>query len=120
MKPIALSCGEPAGIGPEIAVAARVALGDSLPFFWIGDPRHLPRGTAMREISRAEDALSVPATVAIVVTYEVATIATMVTLVAVARAGVARLRGPRVERWTASAAGASIAVTGIAVALLGW
>ena len=62
MKPIALSCGEPAGIGPEIAVAARVALGDSLPFFWIGDPRHLPRGTALREISRPADALSVPAT----------------------------------------------------------
>jgi hypothetical protein len=60
------------------------------------------------------------ATVAIVVTYEFATIATMVTLVAVARAGVARLRGPRVERWAASAAGASIAMTGIAVALLGW
>ncbi len=61
MRPIALSCGEPAGIGPEISVAARAVLGDSLPFFWIGDPRHLPRGTAVREISRAEDALSVPA-----------------------------------------------------------
>ncbi len=61
MRPIGLSCGEPAGIGPEIAVAARAVLGDSLPFFWIGDPRHLPRGTALREIARAEDALSVPA-----------------------------------------------------------
>lgn len=61
MRPIALSCGEPAGIGPEIAVAARIVLGDSLPFFWIGDPRHLPRGTALREIARAEEALSVPA-----------------------------------------------------------
>ena len=61
MQAIALSCGEPAGIGPEISVAARAVLGDSLPFFWIGDPRHLPRGTPLREISRAEDALSVPA-----------------------------------------------------------
>jgi 4-hydroxythreonine-4-phosphate dehydrogenase len=61
MRPIALSCGEPAGIGPEIAVAARAVLGDSLPFFWIGDPRHLPRGTALREIARPEEALSVPA-----------------------------------------------------------
>ncbi|WP_333868346.1 4-hydroxythreonine-4-phosphate dehydrogenase PdxA [Cypionkella sp.] len=41
---IALTCGEPAGVGPELAVAARQALGDSLPLFWIGDPRHLPKG----------------------------------------------------------------------------
>ena len=68
----------------------------------------------------AAAALSVSATVAIVVTYELATIGTMVTLVVVARAGVARVRGPRVERWADSAAGVSIAVTGIAVALLGW
>ena len=40
---IALTCGEPAGVGPELAVAARQALGDSLPLFWIGDPRHLPK-----------------------------------------------------------------------------
>ncbi|MFZ1662142.1 MAG: 4-hydroxythreonine-4-phosphate dehydrogenase PdxA [Paracoccaceae bacterium] len=43
--PVALTCGEPAGVGPEIAVKARAALGASLPFFWIGDPRHLPAGT---------------------------------------------------------------------------
>ena len=43
--PVALSCGDPAGIGPEIAVAAWRALGDELPFVWIGDPRHLPPGT---------------------------------------------------------------------------
>ncbi|MBS0124223.1 4-hydroxythreonine-4-phosphate dehydrogenase PdxA [Thetidibacter halocola] len=40
--PIALSCGEPAGIGPELAEAAWSELGESLPFFWIGDPAHLP------------------------------------------------------------------------------
>ncbi len=44
-KPIALTCGEPAGIGPEIAVSAHKILGADLPFFWIGDPRHLPQGT---------------------------------------------------------------------------
>ena len=53
--------GDPAGIGPEIAVAARAVLGDALPFFWIGDPRHLPRGTALHEIARPEEALSVAA-----------------------------------------------------------
>ncbi|MGP6085608.1 4-hydroxythreonine-4-phosphate dehydrogenase PdxA [Antarctobacter jejuensis] len=41
-KPVALSCGEPAGIGPELAEAAWTALREELPFFWIGDPAHLP------------------------------------------------------------------------------
>ncbi len=49
-KPVALSCGEPAGIGPEIAAKAWQALGTDLPFFWIGDPRHLPSGTATNVI----------------------------------------------------------------------
>ena len=42
--PVALTCGEPAGIGPEIAVAAWRALGTEVPFFLIGDPAHLPEG----------------------------------------------------------------------------
>ncbi|MEO6301323.1 MAG: 4-hydroxythreonine-4-phosphate dehydrogenase PdxA [Paracoccaceae bacterium] len=61
--PIAMTCGEPAGIGPELAVAARRLLGESVPFFWIGDPRHLPAGTAIAEITDPVDALSVPPTV---------------------------------------------------------
>lgn len=44
-RPIALSCGEPAGIGPEIAAKAWRRLKESCPFFWIGDPRHLPSDT---------------------------------------------------------------------------
>ena len=44
-RPVALTCGEPAGIGPEIAVAAWRALGTAVPFFLIGDPAHLPEGT---------------------------------------------------------------------------
>jgi 4-hydroxythreonine-4-phosphate dehydrogenase len=43
-KPIAISCGEPAGIGPEIAVAAFQAIGRDTPLIWLGDPRHLPAG----------------------------------------------------------------------------
>ena len=39
---VALTCGDPAGIGPEIAVKAWETLLASAPFFWIGDPRHLP------------------------------------------------------------------------------
>lgn len=54
--PIALSCGEPAGVGPEIAVKAAQALAGSVPFFWIGDPRHLPHGAAFTEINAPDDA----------------------------------------------------------------
>ena len=48
--PIALTCGEPAGIGPEIAVKAWEVLGARLPFFLIGDPAHLPRGAQIARI----------------------------------------------------------------------
>ncbi|SFP47264.1 4-hydroxythreonine-4-phosphate dehydrogenase PdxA [Tranquillimonas alkanivorans] len=42
--PIALTCGDPSGVGPEIAVKAWAELGAQLPFFLIGDPAHLPAG----------------------------------------------------------------------------
>ncbi len=58
--PIALTCGEPAGVGPELAVAARLLLRSEVPFFWIGDPSHLPAGTEIAEISTPMEALSVP------------------------------------------------------------
>jgi 4-hydroxythreonine-4-phosphate dehydrogenase len=58
--PIALTCGEPAGIGPEIAVKARTALGAEVPLFWIGDPAHLPAGAACTEIAATAEALAVP------------------------------------------------------------
>ncbi len=58
-RPIALSCGEPSGIGPEIAAAARVRLGASLPFFWIGDPAHLPQGTPHHVIAAPSEAMTV-------------------------------------------------------------
>ena len=41
-RAVALSCGEPAGIGPEIAADAWRSLRESVPFFWIGDAAHLP------------------------------------------------------------------------------
>jgi 4-hydroxythreonine-4-phosphate dehydrogenase len=59
--PIALTCGDPAGIGAEIAVKARAALGTELAFFWIGDPAHLPHSAAFSVISDADQAASVPA-----------------------------------------------------------
>jgi len=58
LAPIALTCGEPGGVGPELALAARAALPD-LPFFWIGDPRHLPQGTAIALIDQPDQALAI-------------------------------------------------------------
>ncbi|GAB4283557.1 MAG: 4-hydroxythreonine-4-phosphate dehydrogenase PdxA [Roseovarius sp.] len=48
--PIALSCGEPAGIGPELAAKAWARLRGRPAFFLIGDPGHLPAGTPVVEI----------------------------------------------------------------------
>ncbi|WP_298912402.1 4-hydroxythreonine-4-phosphate dehydrogenase PdxA [uncultured Roseobacter sp.] len=40
--PVVITCGEPAGIGPEIAAKAWAALKGQVPMVWMGDPRHLP------------------------------------------------------------------------------
>ncbi|SMX31897.1 4-hydroxythreonine-4-phosphate dehydrogenase PdxA [Octadecabacter ascidiaceicola] len=61
MQPVAISCGEPAGIGPEIAVAAWDAVGKDIPMVWIGDPTHLPTGTKWQAITRAADAATASA-----------------------------------------------------------
>ena len=58
--PLVLTCGEPAGIGPELAAKARAALGDAVPFFLLGDPRHLPAGTDVAQIADPAEALAVP------------------------------------------------------------
>lgn len=55
-RPIALSCGEPAGIGPEITAKAWQLLKESCPFFWIGDPRHLPEDTPVALIKTPDEA----------------------------------------------------------------
>ena len=56
MKPVIITCGEPAGIGPEIAAQAWAALADSIPMLWLGDPRHLPAGTPFEVIAQASEA----------------------------------------------------------------
>ncbi|WP_045390795.1 4-hydroxythreonine-4-phosphate dehydrogenase PdxA [Falsirhodobacter sp. alg1] len=61
MKPVALTCGEPSGIGPEIAAKARALLGADLPFFLIGDERHLPLETRFQLIEHPAQATDVPA-----------------------------------------------------------
>ncbi|WP_424833451.1 4-hydroxythreonine-4-phosphate dehydrogenase PdxA [Ruegeria sp.] len=49
--PIALSCGDPAGIGPEIAAKAWDALRGNCPFVYIGDASHLPEATPVARIA---------------------------------------------------------------------
>lgn len=75
-KPVALTCGEPAGIGPEIAHLARQVLGDSLPFFWIGDPRHLPADCVFQLIDDPSQAVSVAAEILPVLPHPFASPAT--------------------------------------------
>ncbi len=60
MRPLAISCGEPAGIGPEIAVLAWEATRGETPLIWIGDPRHLPKGTKITEVLTAAEAIGAP------------------------------------------------------------
>lgn len=47
IKPIVVSCGEPAGVGPEVAAKAFIALAGSVPIAYVGDPTHLPKGTSI-------------------------------------------------------------------------
>jgi 4-hydroxythreonine-4-phosphate dehydrogenase len=49
IAPIALTCGEPAGVGLEIAEKAWTALNSDVPFFLIADPAHLP-GTVPHKV----------------------------------------------------------------------
>jgi len=51
VAPIALTSGDPSGIGPELSVKAWAALGTDLPFFFLGDPRHLPDDAPVALIS---------------------------------------------------------------------
>jgi len=48
---IVMSCGDPAGIGPEVAAKAWDQLRADVPFVWLGDPRHLPPTTPFRIVS---------------------------------------------------------------------
>ncbi len=45
LAPIALTCGEPAGVGLEIAAKLWARRAEAPAFFLIGDPLHLPEGT---------------------------------------------------------------------------
>ncbi len=55
-----MTCGDPSGIGPEIAVKARALLGAALPFAWLGDPQHLPVGAEWVAVGSVAEAREVP------------------------------------------------------------
>jgi 4-hydroxythreonine-4-phosphate dehydrogenase len=60
-RPVALTLGDPSGIGPEIALKAWAALRDRLPFFLIGDLAHMAGlaarlGLAIRPIEAPHEA----------------------------------------------------------------
>ena len=76
---------------------------------------------ALIPIVFAAAAISIPAALAIVVVYEVATVGTMVTLVVLSRAGAgAMFQGEWAKRYGDTAAGGLIVATGIVVGLIGW
>jgi 4-hydroxythreonine-4-phosphate dehydrogenase len=56
--PVVLSCGEPAGIGPEVAARAWALLRDEIPMMWLGDPRHLPQDLPFVILDRADQAVA--------------------------------------------------------------
>ncbi len=63
-KPVALTLGEPAGIGGEISLKAWATLRDELPFFLIADARHMQSladlsGVPIKAISDPAEATSV-------------------------------------------------------------
>jgi 4-hydroxythreonine-4-phosphate dehydrogenase len=60
-RPVVISCGEPAGIGPEVAARAWAVLAGEVPMVWLGDPRHLPSDIPHRVIDHCDQALDVGA-----------------------------------------------------------
>lgn len=55
-SPIALTCGDPAGVGPEISLKAWAALKHELAFFVIGDARHFPENAPLIPIESPDQA----------------------------------------------------------------
>lgn len=106
IQPILLTCGDPAGVGPELAVKARHILGAELPFAWMGDPRHLPQGTDMALIAHPSEALGIAAAVLPVIRHDFAALAPHGHPVAENAQGVIDVITRAVDLVTSGAAGA--------------
>ncbi|MFZ2218963.1 MAG: 4-hydroxythreonine-4-phosphate dehydrogenase PdxA, partial [Rhodoferax sp.] len=74
--PVVLTCGDPSGIGPELAPLSRATLRGEVPFFWLGDPRHLPLGTRFVEIADPVEAMGVAPDLLPVLRHDFAALAT--------------------------------------------
>jgi nickel/cobalt transporter (NicO) family protein len=117
--------------GARHAIARRLHGHDHAHFDHVHDPGHRTVWTlfaiycadpcvAVVPIVFAAAPLSRVATLAIVLVYELSTMATMAALTLAAHAGAARLRARWIERYGDSAAGGMIVATGIIVAVAGW
>ena len=58
VRPVIVTCGEPAGIGPELAP---LLLAAEVPMVWLGDPRHLPPDCRWVELADPRDLAGIPA-----------------------------------------------------------
>jgi 4-hydroxythreonine-4-phosphate dehydrogenase len=61
-KAILISCGDPAGVGPEVAAKAYAALAREVVMAYVGDPRHLPDNTPTVHITHPDEAAAAMAT----------------------------------------------------------
>lgn len=52
--PVLLTCGEPAGIGPDLVPGIWHTLRDTVPLVWIGDPAHLPADLPWVEVAQPQ------------------------------------------------------------------
>ncbi len=75
-RPVVISCGEPAGIGPEVAARAWSALRSDIPMLWLGDPRHLPRDIPHLVIASPDQAIDVCADALPVLAFDFGSAAT--------------------------------------------
>ena len=48
MRPIVITCGDPAGVGPEVAVSAWKALKDEIPICLVIDPKFLTKSIKIK------------------------------------------------------------------------
>ena len=51
--PIVITCGDPAGVGPEVAVSAWKALKDEIPLCILIDPDFLPKNINIKILDQA-------------------------------------------------------------------
>ncbi len=56
-KPVLITCGDPAGVGPEVAVSAWKALKEEIPLCLIIDPQFLPSDIDIKILSEPPNSI---------------------------------------------------------------